>query len=122
MWRARASHLRADRLAHGETSSPGLPYLSGADPSVPLLGLGTHTPANPMPTTAAAAAQFWDQWARFVIARDPKFNSPALDPLRPGQRLQRIRELKAGGKLLLLHGTADELVSYRSTAKYFERS
>jgi len=122
-------------LAHGQTSSPGLPYLSGADPSIPLLGLGAHAPAHPMPTTAAAAAQFWDQWARYVVARDPKFDSLTLDPLRPGQRLRRIRELsalhdandpdlrafeRAGGKLLLLHGTADELVSHRSTVTYFE--
>ncbi|MEY9988406.1 hypothetical protein ABIE67_000438 [Streptomyces sp. V4I8] len=66
----------------------------------------------------------------------PRFNSLDLDPLRPGQWLQRISELsalqdannpdlrafaKGGGRLLILHGTADELVSHRSTAEYFER-
>jgi feruloyl esterase len=135
--RALSSPLRWNyRLASGETAYPGIPFLSGADMTTPLLGLGTQPPANPMPTTAGAGVQFWNQWAKYFVTRDPAFNSLNLDPPRPGQWLQRISELsaildvnnpdlnsfaKAGGKLLILHGTADETVSHRSSVEYFER-
>lgn len=135
--RALSSPLRWNySLASGETSYPGLPLLSGANMTTPLVGFGMQAPANPMPTTSGLSVQLWDQWARYFVTRDPAFNSLDLDPLRPGKWLQRISELsalqdannpdlrpfaKAGGKLLILHGTADESVSHRSTVEYFER-
>ncbi|KFU76660.1 feruloyl esterase [Amycolatopsis lurida NRRL 2430] len=123
-------------LGSGERGYPGFPFLSGAKMSTPLLGMGTQAPAHPMPTTAGYGSQFWDQWARYFVTRDPSFNSLALDPRVPGKWKQRISDLsklqdvnnpdlrpfaRAGGKLLMLHGAADELVSSRSTAEYFER-
>ncbi|MGY1682483.1 tannase/feruloyl esterase family alpha/beta hydrolase [Geodermatophilus sp. SYSU D01176] len=123
-------------LASGETGYPGFPYLSGADMSTPLLGLGTTAPADPMPTTAGYGMQFWDAWVRYAVTRDPDHDSRSLDPLAPGPWEDRISELTAlqdvnstdlrpfarrGGKLLLLHGTADELVSHRATVEYWHR-
>ena len=123
-------------LASGETGYPGFPYLSGAKTSTPLLGLGTTAPANPMPKTAGYGMQFWDAWVKYAVTRDPGFDSLSLDPLAPGPWQDRISELTAlqdvnstdlkrftkdGGKLLLLHGTADELVSHRATIEYWER-
>ncbi|SDY45386.1 feruloyl esterase [Geodermatophilus africanus] len=122
-------------LASGETGYPGFPYLSGADMSTPLLGLGTTAPATPMPKTAGYGMQFWDAWVKYAVTRDPGFDSLSLDPLAPGPWEERISELTAlqdvnstdlrpfarrGGKLLLLHGTADELVSHRATVEYYE--
>lgn len=123
-------------LAGGETGYPGFPFLSGADMTTPLLGMGITAPATPMPPTAGYGPQFWAQWVRFAVTRDPGFDALALDPLAPGPWQQRISELAglqdvndpdlrpfaaAGGKLLVLHGTADELVSHRSTVEYMER-
>lgn len=123
-------------VASGEKSYPGFPYLSGADMTAPILGMGTTPPANPMPPTSGYGVQFWNQWAKYFITRDPAQNSLDINPRRPGEWQQRISELTAlqdinnpdlsefaaaGGKLLLLHGTADELVSHRSTIDYFER-
>jgi acetyl esterase/lipase len=124
------------RLGSGERGYPGFPFLSGAKMSTPLLGMGTQAPAHPMPTTAGYGPQFWDQWTRYFVTRDPSFTSLTLDPRAPGKWTQRISDLsklqdvnnadlrpfaRAGSKLLILHGAADELVSSRSTAEYFER-
>ncbi|WP_199782885.1 tannase/feruloyl esterase family alpha/beta hydrolase [Streptomyces alboniger] len=135
--RALSSPLRLPYpLAGGETGYPGFPFLSGADMSTPLLGMGTRPPGHPMPKDSGYGVQFWDQWVRYLVTRDPGHDSLTVDPRRPGPWRQRISTLsalqdagnpdlsrfaEAGGKLLLLHGTADELVSHRSTVAYFQR-
>ncbi len=123
-------------VASGETGYPGFPLLSGANMNAGVLGFGTAAPAEPMPTDAAYGAQFWDQWVRHFVTRDPDFRSLGLDPTRPGPWRERISELTAlqdvnevdlrpfarrGGKLLLVHGTADQLVSHRATVDYYQR-
>ncbi|MFC0064348.1 tannase/feruloyl esterase family alpha/beta hydrolase [Umezawaea endophytica] len=124
------------RIASGETGYPGFPFLSGADMRTPFLGFGTTAPANPMPVTSGYGFQYWDQWVKYILTRDPAQNSLDVDPRRPGKWLDRISRLstiedrntvdlrpfaRAGGKLILLHGDADELVSHRSTNDYYER-
>lgn len=123
-------------IASGETGYPGFPLLSGAKMHTPLLGFGTVAPADPMPTATGYHFQFWDRWARYFVMRDETAGPFDLDPRDPGPWLARISELtamqdvndpdlrpfaRAGGKLLMLHGTADELVSHRSTVEYHER-
>ncbi|MFF3484513.1 tannase/feruloyl esterase family alpha/beta hydrolase [Streptomyces sp. NPDC002701] len=124
------------RIASGETGYPGFPFLSGADMRTPFLGFGTTAPAHPMPVTSGYGMQYWDQWVKYFLTRDPHHNSLDVDPRRPGKWLGRISHLstvqdrndadlrpfaRAGGKLILLHGAADELVSHRSTSDYYER-
>jgi feruloyl esterase len=124
------------RIASGEREYPGFPFLSGADMRTPYLGFGTSAPANPMPVTAGYGLQYWDQWVKYFLTRDPGYNSLDVDPRRPGKWLSRISYLstiedrnnsdlrpfaRSGGKLLLLHGSADELVSHRSTNDYYRR-
>ncbi|MFZ3572243.1 tannase/feruloyl esterase family alpha/beta hydrolase [Streptomyces sp. BH097] len=124
------------KLASGERGYPGLPFLSGADMGTPGLGIGTRAPTQPLDLTTGFAALFWDQWAKYFITRDPDFDGLKLDPQKPGKWKERISELtalqdinnpdlsafaKAGGKLLLVHGTADPVVSPRSTAEYYQR-
>jgi feruloyl esterase len=124
------------RVASGETGYPGFPFLSGADMRTPFLGFGTTAPANPMPVTSGYGTQYWDQWVKYFLTRDPGYNSLDVDPRRPGKWLNRISYLstiedrnnadlrpfaRAGGKLILLHGAADELVSHRSTNDYYQR-
>ncbi|OLF19348.1 feruloyl esterase [Actinophytocola xanthii] len=124
------------RIASGETGYPGFPFLSGADMRTPFLGFGTTPPANPMPVTSGYGMQYWDQWVKYFLTRNSAQNSLDVDPRRPGRWLGRISHLstvqdrntvdlrpfaRAGGKLILLHGAADELVSHRSTNDYYER-
>jgi feruloyl esterase len=124
------------RIASGETEYPGFPFLSGADMRTPFLGFGTTAPANPMPVTSGYGMQYWEQWVKYFLTRDPAYNSLDLDPRRPGKWLGRISHLstiqdrnnvdlrpfaRSGGKLILLHGAADELVSHRSTNDYYQR-
>ncbi|WP_413755408.1 tannase/feruloyl esterase family alpha/beta hydrolase [Streptomyces sp. MMBL 11-3] len=124
------------RIASGETGYPGFPFLSGADMRTPFLGFGTTAPASPMPVTSGYGMQYWDQWVKYFLTRDPRHDPLDVDPRRPGKWLARISHLstvqdrndtdlgpfaRAGGKLILLHGAADELVSHRSTNDYYQR-
>ncbi|WP_410590293.1 tannase/feruloyl esterase family alpha/beta hydrolase [Amycolatopsis sp. lyj-23] len=124
------------RIASGETRYPGFPFLSGADMRTPFLGFGTTAPADPMPVTSGYGMQYWDQWVKYFLTRDPGHSALDVDPRHPGRWLARISALssiqdrndadlrpfaRAGGKLILLHGAADELVSPYSTSDYYER-
>jgi feruloyl esterase len=133
-------------LASGETQYPGFNIwgadlgLSAADPGASL-ALGGSQPASPMPasspsTSAPYMSIFWDQWVRYFVTRDPNYNSLTVDPQNPGALQSRISQLTGiqdkndsnlspfnakGGKLLIMHGTADPLVSTRSTEQYYQR-
>ncbi|MFD8740219.1 tannase/feruloyl esterase family alpha/beta hydrolase [Streptomyces sp. NPDC059618] len=124
------------RIASGETDYPGFPFLSGADMRTPFLGFGTTAPADPMPVTSGYGFQYWDQWVKYFLTRDPHHSALDVDPRHPGEWLDRISRLstvedrndadlrpfaRAGGRLILLHGAADELVSPLSTSDYYER-
>ena len=124
------------RIASGETQYPGFPFLAGADMRTPFLGFGTTAPADPMPVTSGYGMQYWDQWVKYFLTRNPAQNSLDVDPRHPGKWLGRISSLstiedrnnadlrpfaRAGGKLILVHGASDELVSPYSTSDYYER-
>jgi hypothetical protein len=124
------------RIASGETGYPGFPFLAGADMRTPFLGMGTTAPANPMPVTSGYGMQYWEQWVRYFLTRDPGHDSLDVDPRNPGKWLDRISYLstvedrnntdlrpfaRAGGKLILLHGAADELVAPDATSDYYRR-
>lgn len=138
-------------LASGEMSYPGFNVWGGdyGMPGAPtavqstalIMGLGTLAPAYPMPPVTASAfpisgSVFWDQFIKFFVTRDANFNSLAVDPVNPGALQARIVDLSAtqaatkadlsafqakGGKLLILHGTQDVLVSPRATQVYMTR-
>ncbi len=80
-----------------------------------------------MPAFAPFHSNFWDQWVRFFVTKNPAFDSLTLDPENPGPWQARIAELTGlqdinqadlsafaanGGKLLMAHGTADQLVQH----------
>lgn len=139
--------LKFDRpLASGETGYPGY-NIYGADlgmpndkplqPLVILLALGSTPPGvPPLAGQSPSVSVFWDQWVRYVIAGDANYDALALDPVTGGALRPRIDELSKlidmnatdysafaarGGKLLLAHGSADILVSARSTGEYYTR-
>lgn len=112
---------------------------AGIEQLVTFLGLGTKAPVAPIGTPTFAgggvpfSSGFWDQWVKYFVTRDPKFNSLSFDPEHPGiyggrlDLLKKEQDLTAtdlsafqkhGGKLLIVHGTADQLVSPRATQIY----
>jgi alpha-beta hydrolase superfamily lysophospholipase len=138
-------------LANGETQYPGFNVWgtdfgrpgTGTQAVVNFLGLNNVAPASPMPAVATAPqagvpyhAGFWDHWVKYFVTRDPGFDSLTLDPEHPGKWAARISELTGlqdanqtdlsafashGGKILMAHGTSDQLVSTRATEQYYER-
>ncbi len=131
-------------LGSGENQYPGFNAWGaefgrpGSNPIHATLAasLGTQPPASPMPAKASFYANFWDQWVRFFVTRNPAFDSLTLDPEDPGPWQARIAELTQlqdinqadlsafaanGGKLLMAHGTTDQIVSTRATDQYFNR-
>lgn len=138
-------------LASGERGYPGFNTWgtdlgrpgSGLQLVVNRLGLNTLQPDYPMPVHGTGFAEgapyhsgFWDEWVRYFITRNPTFNSLTLDPANLGPWQARVDALSLrqdvnqtdlspfvaqGGKILMAHGTSDQLVSTRATAEYFQR-
>lgn len=123
----------------GETQYPGFNVYAGAD-TRGVLNLGTTTPvnspSNPSILTQPYWGAFYEQWVRFFVTRDPGYLALTFDPQNPGIYQQRVSFLthaqqangtdlsafqSKGGKLLMLHGTADALVSTRATQDYYKR-
>jgi acetyl esterase/lipase len=104
--------------------------LSAKQPEYPMGGFGTTIDTIPY------HSGFWDQWIKYFVTRNPNYNSLSIDPEHPGRWQARISELTArqdvnradlsefaahGGKILMAHGTSDQLVSTRATEQYFNR-
>lgn len=126
-------------LAHGVTRAGGYNFLEGTLIAGPYTtrDLGTRpVPANP--ATSADANQYvtGDQWVKFFVTRQPLFDSLTFDPLAPGAWTQRVVDvsnltdagnpdlrpfLARGGRLIMLHGLADEVISNNSTSDYYQR-
>lgn len=137
-------------LASGENQYPGFNVWgadlghagTGAQSIVNRLGFSQMQPGFPMPgfgttlDTVPYHSGFWDQWVKYFVTKDPSYDSLSLDPEHPGKWQARISELTLrqdvnkedlsefaahGGKLLMAHGTSDQLVSTRATEQYFNR-
>ena len=76
---ARARPPRIPRLQHlGRRSRHHLDVAAGADRHLPHLG--SAPPANPMPATAPYVGQQVDGVLKYIITRDPTFESAVLRP------------------------------------------
>ena len=132
-------------LANGETSFPGYNVLI-SDNGIPnnptplqgtlgFLGFGFAAPASPVTGAMLAGLQYADSFVRYAIAGDPAFNTLSIDPSNPGALASSFSAFSAldngdrnltpfadkGGKLLLMHGTADPLVSPRRSELYVQQ-
>jgi acetyl esterase/lipase len=138
-------------LGNGETWYPGFNTWgtdfgrpgAGLQATVTFLGLNTVAPASPMPAPPAFGtagvpylSAFWDGWIKYFVTRDPNFDSLSIDPQNPGVWQARISALtglqdanqadlsefeRRGGKILMAHGTHDQLVSTRATEQYYAK-
>lgn len=126
-------------LAHGTTRAGGYNLLEGALVAGPYTSrdLGTRpVPGNPASSADANVYVTGDQWAKYFVTRDAAFDTLTLDPVDPGVWATRLAAVSAitdatdpdlspflsrGGRLIMLHGLADEVISNNSTIDYYQR-
>lgn len=126
-------------LANGVKRAGGYNLLEGALVAGPFTtrDLGTrNVPANPATSADANMYVTGDQWVKFFVTRDANFNTLTFDPLNPGSYAARVTEVSNitdatnpnlapffahGGRLIMLHGLADEVISPNSTIDYYKQ-
>lgn len=130
-------------LASGATSYPGLnvytsdlgaPGDSELQNTVTSFAFGTAAPGFPFSPAMPYLSAIADGLTRYGVVQDPSFNYLTLDPLNPGPYISQLSELSTvdardsnmggfaakGGKLLILHGTSDTVITPRGTESYFQ--
>lgn len=144
--REMGSPLKLDApLTSGEKGYPGF-YVWGMDlgsretddlaKGVLAQGLGKVAPAYPAAPGMPFLHAFADQYARFFVTRNPQGSWQNIDPEKPGEWQARLSALaglldmsgtnlssfqKRGGKILLMHGLADQIVPPQASVDYYER-
>lgn len=126
-------------LANGVTRAGGYNLLEGTLVAGPYTSrdLGTRpVPGNPATSADANMYVTGDQWAKHFVTRVATFDSLGFDPLDPGMYTARVQAASAqtdatnpdlsaflarGGRLIMLHGLADEVISPNSTIDYHQR-
>lgn len=123
------------RLAHGVERHQGYNILQGTDFSGPL-GLGSSATLLTPPTfdNGYLFAQ-GDGYVKYFVAKNAAFDTLRFDINNPGALLARLVELSAtvgatnpdldafrarGGKAILMHGLADEVISPNATIAYYQ--
>ncbi|MCA8306119.1 tannase/feruloyl esterase family alpha/beta hydrolase [Burkholderia seminalis] len=124
-------------LANGVTQYAGYNILAGSVFAGPYTtrDLGeSKVPANPAGKKDANQWVTGDQWVKYFVTRVPTFDSLTFDPVNPGAYQSRVQALSAltdatstdlsayvakGGKLIVTHGLADEIVSTDSSTDYY---
>ncbi|AZQ54265.1 tannase/feruloyl esterase family alpha/beta hydrolase [Burkholderia cenocepacia] len=124
-------------LANGVTQYAGYNILAGSVFAGPYTtrDLGeSKVPANPAGKKDANQWVTGDQWVKYFVTRVPTFDSLTFDPVHPGTYQSRVQALSAltdatstdlsayvakGGKLIMTHGLADEIVSTGSSTDYY---
>jgi feruloyl esterase len=126
-------------LANGVRRAGGYNLLEGALVAGPYTtrDLGTRpVPGNPATSSDSNMYVTGDQWVKFFVTRSESFDSLGFDPLDPAGFTARVTEvsnvtdatnpqlgtfLSRGGRLILLHGLADEVISPNSTIDYYQQ-
>ncbi|RZL61264.1 MAG: tannase/feruloyl esterase family alpha/beta hydrolase, partial [Variovorax sp.] len=126
-------------LANGVKRAGGYNFLEGTLIAGPYTtrDLGTRpVPANPATSADANMYVTGDQWVKHFVTRNAGFDTLAFDPLDPVGFAARVTEVSRltdatdpnlapffarGGKLILLHGLADEVISPNSTIDYYQQ-
>lgn len=129
----------AYRLANDVARAGGYNILEGALVAGPYTSrdLGSRrAPGNPATSADANMYVTGDQWVKYFVTRSATFDTLGFDPQNPGSYTARVQAVSAitdatdpdlrpflsrGGKLIMLHGLADEVISPNSTIDYYER-
>jgi hypothetical protein len=98
-------------------------------------GLGTVPSAFPTKDGMPFMQNFADQFFRYFVARDAEASLPDFDPEHPGRWQARLDALAAmadlndpdlsafakhGGKILMVHGMADQIIPTQGTEQYYQ--
>jgi pimeloyl-ACP methyl ester carboxylesterase len=90
-------------------------------------------PLNPLSGKEALLYTAGDQTVKFIITRDPSFDTMRFDPAKWRSRIAEVASImdvtdvslekfKAkGGKIILTHGTADDFITPYNTVRYYQR-
>lgn len=113
----------------GMDTFPGWGMLEGAD-----LPLGNTAIPSILPTANDSFfANIASYTVKYVITKTPDFNILNFDPLQFQARTQQVgtimdvtdQDLSAfrakGGKIIMTHGTADQLITERNSEAYYQR-
>jgi hypothetical protein len=116
-------------LANGITLAPGYKVFQGA----PLVDRFWNQYGTSPTARDGVLAQFGDAVIRYQIMRDKDFNPVNFNPEQWKDEIIQASELldatnpdissfkENGGKLLLLHGTTDQLITFQGTVDYYNR-
>lgn len=132
------------RLASGDlghpgynvyTSDNGMPGTSRIERGVSAVSFGDAPPGFPVTAKMPYGyAGYEDDFFRYAVGHgNPAFNSLTIDPANPGPYAAKLSEMSApdsqdlnlaafaahGGKLLLIQGLADTIISARMTEWYY---
>lgn len=124
-------------LANGITGAPGFNILAGANFNGPLDVGWWSEPLNPA-VIGLNGFLFLasDEWLKYFVTGDANYDSLQFTPETGGAWQGRLLQLSGwldattlnltpfmqrGGKLLLLHGTSDTIVSPRNSIEYVQR-
>lgn len=123
-------------MKSGETVFPGYPVLTAewASPGMSGYGWGDVQPASPYRPGMAILTWMVDEYVRHIFTRDAGYNALSVDFANPGPLARRLTELSQlddrdldmsgfaarGGKLILVQGGDDLMISPKSTAAYHD--
>ncbi|MEH7379313.1 tannase/feruloyl esterase family alpha/beta hydrolase [Bacillus sp. JJ1533] len=129
------------QLANDFTTMPGYSQLQGADigrlfgtrpiPSVPPVV--SESVGHVIDEQDALMGVYSDQVIRYKITRNPDFNTLTFDPNEYSEEILKASNLldvtdpnisefrENGGKLILVHGTEDEMVAPQGTTDYYSK-
>jgi len=90
-------------------------------------------PSNPLSGKEPLLYSAGDATIKYIITRDPKFDTLAFDPKQHAERIatvatimdvtdQSLEKFRArGGKILMTHGTADDFITPHNSIAYYKR-
>jgi hypothetical protein len=90
-------------------------------------------PSNPLSGTEPLLYSAGDQTVKFIITRDPKFETMRFDPKQYQARVVTVGTIMdvtdvsldtfraKGGKIIMTHGTADDFITPHNSIAYYKR-
>jgi hypothetical protein len=120
-------------LANGVKRAGGYNILEGTLVAGPFTTRDLGTSAT---TRDANVYVTGDQWVKYFVTRNANFDPVTFNPLDPGAYTARVAEVSSltdatnpnlapffdrGGRLIMLHGLADEVISNNSTIDYYKQ-
>jgi feruloyl esterase len=115
----------------GQQVFPRWPVLEGAVWARSSFGAAAQ-PANPPAPSDALLYAIGAAHVKFLVTKDPAYDALRFDPAAWRSRLQQLGTLTdvanvslsafrdRGGKLILTHGTADDLISPHNSESYYD--